>query len=1342
MKIGRLFAIFSYILIFSMLFSAAGITASEAKPEMAPEGAPNTVLTFEGLNRYQADPALTTDSWVSDTSGDIGMTRYIQAVNTSVAMYTKTGTLIIQSTFEDFWSTAATDTACDGNAEVPTHHGQPNVIYDHMAQRWLIQDLAYEDVDEGPYYLCIAVSNYTVGEEPLDFTDAGWMYYALPAQNQWPYYLPDQARIGLWPDGYYIAADLYDIDNNGLTRTAEGAKVWAVNRDDLVNGIFPFRSKSFYMTEEDYTYHGLLPSNLEGDPPPTGTPNFFVAIAPPDQFQIWEFSVDWTNPDASTFPFTPTVLHTATPFDWVVGYLVDQPGTNEMLDLHSERLSSVTYRIVDGVESLWASHTVMRDTGDDDIRWYELRSLTTTPYFYQQGSFAPDSSFRWVSSLGVDGAGNMAIGYSISDAVLYPSVFYTGRLKGDTLGTLPQGEQALIYGTGYQDMNPVTDEGPWGERSAMSVDPVDPCVFWYTNQFYLADDINIIEDGPTIWHTIIGAFRYPNCMQGMTTRVSLHTDGTQGNGASGIDFEGYSVDISDNGRYVAFASEATNLVYGDTNGRRDIFLRDRDVDGDGVYDEPGSVRTTRISMGLLGAQSNSDSWQVGISGDGRYVAFASFASNLVTGDTNGTSDVFRYDQMTGAIVRVSVSTAGVQGNALSDQPSVSYDGRYVAFRSYANNLIDGDANDPSDIFVRDVSSSVTSVVSINAAGELGDADSFDPSISGDGAVVAFASRATNLLLPTADGNADIADVFAYNRWSGTIELVSAVDATTTTFGDDESYTPSVSYNGSLIAFVSKATNLDPTYIDTNLSADVFVRKTLYDATVMISVSYFGGLANDDSYTPDISSEGGFIAYASDASTLDLYGDMNGRRDIFLYEMGTGLTRLISKANNGSSSNDRSVAPEISAQGSHVAYPSRATNLVTNDTNNEWDVFAYNRHGIIPTFLTIPSNVPAYAGDPVSIPVLYTSHGQSVDSTTFSVDFDEDCLTYNSTTFTLPWTSVGSASYNASDIDGELDIAIRAVTSPSVPLLDGNLAIINFTVKSSCQAASADGTRSAHVSFSTDPRASFGMNGQSIPGTTADGSVIVLGGYLGDCNNDGAVNAGDLTALVLEIFDGDGNVPANVPLGTFTGNPLGCNPNQDLVVDAGDISCEVMLIFDPNTACATSLGSTSEDFLFNVTSDLADASIDIAAEVPGPAWSQVTLPITLTTNGNPLNSAIFSIDYDRTWLSFDPNDPQAFSFNLPEGFEAEVSLGAAGQLNFAIFTLDPDLTLPDGVIANITLRVGQPDQAGLSPVYFFYDPPVSLGSTAGESVPVVRADGSVWVYSLMRHFFLPFTVVAP
>jgi hypothetical protein len=425
--------------------------------------------------------------------------------------------LLAQALFDNFWNGAGTGTVCDGNPQARST-AVANVLYDHMAQRWVITDLAYTDVDNGPYYICMAVSNYAYGEAPPNFSTSSWLYYALPAQNQAPYYLPEQHRIGLWPDGYYIAADLYDIYNNGTSRTAEGAKVWAVNRDDLVNNIVPFRSKAFYMTEEDYGYHGLLPSNLEGDPPPTGTPNFFVGIAPPNLFYIWRFTVDWQNMDDSTFPFDPTVLTMATPYEMIVGFLVDQYGTTEKLDIHSDRLNSVAYRIVNGVESLWASHTIVNASGEDDVRWYELRDLTNAPFFYQQGSYLPDTSYRWVSSLAVDVMGNMAIGFSYSNASSYPSVVYTGRLASDPINTLPQGEKVLVYGTGYQDMNPTTDEGPWGERSMMSVDPVDPCIFWYTNEYYIAGY-------PTVWRTVIGAFRFPACSQGTMARVSLHTSG-------------------------------------------------------------------------------------------------------------------------------------------------------------------------------------------------------------------------------------------------------------------------------------------------------------------------------------------------------------------------------------------------------------------------------------------------------------------------------------------------------------------------------------------------------------------------------------------------------------------------------------------------------------------------------------------------------------------------------------------------------------------------------------------------------------------------------------------------
>jgi Tol biopolymer transport system component len=647
-------------------------------------------------------------------------------------------------------------------------------------------------------------------------------------------------------------------------------------------------------------------------------------------------------------------------------------------------------------------------------------------------------------------------------------------------------------------------------------------------------------------------------------------------------------------------------------------------------------------MGWQAHKPMLNSWQVSISGDGLYAAFASDASNLVTGDTNGTRDVFRYDVTTGLIVRVSVSSAWVQGNALSDQPSLSYTGQYVAFRSYANNLVPGDANDPSDIFVRDVTNSVTSLVSISSGGVQGNDDSFDPSISGDGRVVAFASRADNLI---GRDNNGVSDIFAMTAvWRHAV--VSARAGTDDTFGNDESYTPSVNNYGDSIAFTSKATNLDPNYSDTNGAADIFVRRVVTLNTIMVSISFFGEPANADSYTPSISGDGKYIAFASDASTLDLYNDMNGQRDIFLHDMNTGLTRLISRAFNGGQSNGRSVAPAVSDLGRFVAFPSRATNLVADDTNNKWDVFVFDGQGTTPTFLGIPSNIPAYPGNTVSVPINFTSQGQAVDAATFSVDFDETCLNYSTTTFTLPDTSAGAVGYDASDTDGELDFVIQAASYPPEPLVDGQLALVQFTVKTSCQAP-PDGTRSVNVGFSEDPPASFGASGQSVDGSTVDGTVVILEGYLGDCNGDTDVDAGDLSALVLEIFDGDGNVPGDAPYGEFGGGTVGCNPNQDLQIDAGDVSCEVMLLFNPSAPCGYGggglLGFTS---FGRVTTDSANATISIAAEVPGPAKSQVSLPITLASNGSSVNSLVFSVDYDRTWLSFDPTDADQNGIPVP------------------------------------------------------------------------------------------------
>jgi|GEM_PF-1585857 len=221
-------------------------------------------------------------------------------------------------------------------------------------------------------------------------------------------------------------------------------------------------------------------------------------------------------------------------------------------------------------------------------------------------------------------------------------------------------------------------------------------------------------------------------------RVSVASGGTQGNGDSGCP------SISADGRYVAFQSYASNLVPGDTNGTWDVFVHDR-LTG----------QTTRVSVASDGTQGNGDSECPSISADGRYVAFASLASNLVPGDTNGTWDVFVHDRLTGQTTRVSVASGGAQGNSGSWCPSISADGRYVAFQSYASNLVPGDTNGVLDVFVHDRLTGQTTRVSVASDGTQGDSYSFGSSISADGRYVAFSSLASNLVPGDTNDKPDI-----------------------------------------------------------------------------------------------------------------------------------------------------------------------------------------------------------------------------------------------------------------------------------------------------------------------------------------------------------------------------------------------------------------------------------------------------------------------------------------------------------------------------------------------------------------------------------------------------------
>jgi Tol biopolymer transport system component len=269
------------------------------------------------------------------------------------------------------------------------------------------------------------------------------------------------------------------------------------------------------------------------------------------------------------------------------------------------------------------------------------------------------------------------------------------------------------------------------------------------------------------------------------TRVSVDSGGAQGNGWS------ESASISADGRYVAFESDASNLVSGNTNGSRDIFLRDT---------QTGT--TTRLSVDSNGTQGNGRSVYPSISADGRYVVFGSWASNLVSGDTNVREDIFVRDTKTDTTTRLSVDSSGTQGNGFSESQSISADGRYVAFASYTSNLVSGNTNGSRDIFLRDTQTDTTTRLSVDSSWTQANGDSYYPSISADERYVAFSSGADNLV--RWDTNS-AGDIFLRDTQTGTTTRLSTDSSGWQ--GNFGSEFPSISADGRYVAFLSLASNL-------------------------------------------------------------------------------------------------------------------------------------------------------------------------------------------------------------------------------------------------------------------------------------------------------------------------------------------------------------------------------------------------------------------------------------------------------------------------------------------------------------------------------------------------------
>jgi len=347
--------------------------------------------------------------------------------------------------------------------------------------------------------------------------------------------------------------------------------------------------------------------------------------------------------------------------------------------------------------------------------------------------------------------------------------------------------------------------------------------------------------------------------------------------------------------------------------------------------------TTRVNISSTGQQANNSSSEPAISPDGRYVAFTSSADNLVEGDTNGYDDIFVHDRQTGQTSLVSVSSTGQQGNdnssGESDEPSsISADGRYVAFTSNADNLV----QDECDVFVHDRQTGETSRVSVGSTGQQGDGDSRWPSISADGRYVAFMSTARNFgWWKPQYGRWD---VFVHDRQTGQTDLVS-VDNIIGWPGNSGSFNPGISADGRYVAFCSAASDLVED--DTNGKCDIFVRDCQTEQTILVSVSSTGQQGNDNSYyISSISADGRYVAFESMASNL-VEGDTNGMRDIFVHDCQTSQTTRVSVSSTGRQGDGRSYSPDISADGRYVTFYSGASNLVEADTNGASDIFVHD-----------------------------------------------------------------------------------------------------------------------------------------------------------------------------------------------------------------------------------------------------------------------------------------------------------------------------------------------------------------------------------------------------------------
>jgi hypothetical protein len=485
-----------------------------------------TIANFEGLGQQDNFNVLARRVNPPDPVGDVGPNHYVEMVNLTFAVYSKTGTRLLGPVdLGALWAGFPIEDCTDES-------GDPIVLYDQTTDRWLLTQFTTRGLNPAtptlPFYNCVAVS------QTGDPTGAYFRYAFITQADEEDggYFFPDYPKYGVWRDTYILTTRDFGFDDR------YGISVYGLEKNKLVDGDPAARAVQFFLEDRDVPINligdGLLPPDLDGSTKPkSDVPAPIVGTqddggpygATFDALNIWEFDVKWRST-----PVASIVLKTQLPvaaFDSIFPCGVapgsqppdsrdclPQPGVTDgsrYLDILSYRQRPtwrLAYRNKGAYETMVTNQSVEALPGVAGARWYEIRRTGGAYSVHQQGTYAPgDGVHRWMGSIAADKNGNMALGYSVVNGTdVFPGIRYTGRLAGDPLGQMTLGEATVVNGTAAQ----THVNSRWGDYTSMNVDPVDDCTLWYVNEYYTVEGAAQAPLGNG-WQTRIASFKLPGC---------------------------------------------------------------------------------------------------------------------------------------------------------------------------------------------------------------------------------------------------------------------------------------------------------------------------------------------------------------------------------------------------------------------------------------------------------------------------------------------------------------------------------------------------------------------------------------------------------------------------------------------------------------------------------------------------------------------------------------------------------------------------------------------------------------------------------------------------------------